>query len=164
MIGRFSSEKHGKMRPPQIIILMIVRNEKKYGYEILKELRDVFGETWEPKTGSIYPLIKKMQENGLLDSEMIDDREYYGLTKDGSEALMEILPRIGGMISVAARFMTLVNKVIDEFGIEPANVNDMICETDVEKLDHLREIRDHLRDELEKIEEMISKNEGKGNE
>ena len=160
MIGRFHSNKHGKMRPPQLMILMIVRGEKKYGYEILKELREIFGGTWEPKTGSIYPLIKKMQENGLLNSEMIDETEYYSLTEEGTEALRDTLPHIGGMISMATRFMALVRKTMDELNIEPESLENPFDHSDTHSTEHLLEMRNHLREELEKIEEMIKKNEG----
>ena len=156
MIGRFPSDKFGRMSPPQLLILMMVRNERKYGYEILKELREIFEGMWEPKTGMVYPLLKKMQESGLLDSEMIGDREYYGLTDEGRETLMEMLPKIGFMISMATRFMVLVNKTVEEFGIELMDISEMHDHSEI-NVAHLLDVRDHLRSELEKIEEMIEK-------
>jgi len=148
------------MGAPKILIMMMVRNERKYGYEIIKEMREIFDGIWEPQTGFVYPLIKKMQEKGLLDSEMIDNKEYYGLTDSGRILLTETLPRVGSMFSMAARFMTLVNKTVDDLGIELMDLNTIFDNVDRDRKAHLIDVRDHLRAELERVEEKIRTIEG----
>ena len=161
MMGPHHKNKFGRARPLQLLILMIVRNEKKYGYEILKELRDAFGDVWEPQTGTVYPVIKKLQTRGLLDSEIIDDKEYYWLTEKGKEFLSKILPEVGYIVFMAAKFMTIVTKTMDEFGVEASKMEDPHDDTEDEKLSHLKEVRSHMEFELQKINEKINKIEGK---
>jgi Predicted transcriptional regulators len=157
MIGHISNNKFGKMRMPHILILISVRNQRKYGYEILKDLRDVSDGLWEPKTGVIYPLLKKMQENDLLNSEMSDGKEYYGLTDAGRNALREILPKMSSMLMMAARYTTVIDEVMKDMSIEPSDLNDIFDRETKGDLSHLIEVRDHLKWKLAKVEESIEK-------
>ena len=157
MIGHISDNKFGKMRMPHILILVSVRNQRKYGYEILKDLRDISDGLWEPKTGVIYPLLKKMQDNDLLDSEMSDGKEYYGLTDTGKNTLTEILPKMSSMLMVAARYSTVIDEVMKDMGIEPSDPSDIFDHEVKEDLSHLIMVRDHLRSKLAKIEESIER-------
>jgi len=159
MIAPSTNSKFGRMRPPQILILVIVRNEKKYGYEILKELREIFEGVWEPKTGAVYPLIKKLQDNGLLVSEMRGDKEYYGLSEEGRELLVEMLPKIGSMVFMATKFMTVATKALDDFGLEMSKLNDTYDPADEDKLTNLINMRDHMESELARIKEKIRRME-----
>jgi Predicted transcriptional regulators len=161
MIGHFPGKKFKGVRPPQLFILLIVRNEKKYGYEILKELRDVFDGAWEPKTGFIYPLIRRMRDDGLLVSEIVDDREYYGLSDDGRELLLEMLPHFGHVVFMATKVAAVVSKAMEDLDVEMAEFKDPLDTTDEEKLAHLKEMRDHMENELAKINEKINEIEGR---
>jgi len=161
MIGHFPGKKFKGVRPPQMFILLVVRNDKKYGYEILKELRDVFDGVWEPKTGFIYPLIRKMQDDGLLISEIVDDREYYGLSDDGRELLSDMLPHFGHMVFMATRVATVVSKAMDDLGLEMAEMKDPNDATDEERLAHLTEMRNHIESELVRINDKINEIEGR---
>ena len=157
MIGRISNDRFGKMRPPHILIMITVRNQRKYGYEILKELKDTLDGLWEPKTGIIYPMLKKMQDSGLLDSEISEGKEYYGLTDDGKETLMEVLPKMGSMVMMATRYTAIIDEAMKDLGIEPLNLNVMFNHEMKKDLPHLIAMRDHLRSKLAEIEESIEK-------
>lgn len=151
---------HGRdlrISPPQMLILISVRNEKKYGYEILKDIRDTFEGVWEPKTGAIYPAIKKLQENGLLESEMVDGKEHYSLTAEGLRFLTETLPKMGAMVSMMTRYTVIIEDAITELGLEVSKFEDMDSKGKEEKLRHFLEMRSHLEMDLIKINEAIEK-------
>jgi len=146
-----------KVSHPQFLILLSVRNEKKYGYEILKDLDDSFEGLWEPKTGTIYPAIKKLQENGLLVSEMVDDKEHYRLSGTGREFLIQVLPGLGRMVALSAKVTAMVETARKEFGLEALSF-ETICGPDKEdKLRILEDMREHLESGLIKINEAIEK-------
>lgn len=59
-----------------------------YGYEIIKELEKRFSGHWKPKTGTIYPALDKLEQDGLLTSQIEfrdegPDRRHYALTERG---------------------------------------------------------------------------------
>ena len=145
------------MRMPHILILVSVCNQRKYGYEILKDSRDILDGLWEPKTGVIYPLLKKMQDNGLLDSEMLDGKEYYGLTDVGRNALIDVLPKMSSMLILATRFTTVIDEAMKGLGIEPSDMGEIFDHETTGDLPHLIAMRDHLRSKLAKVEESIEK-------
>ncbi len=73
-----------------LCLLAVVEEEPAYGYEMTKRLRgrglSIVGE------GSIYPLLGRLERNGLFDtyraaSDGGPPRKYYRLTPDGQRAL-----------------------------------------------------------------------------
>jgi DNA-binding PadR family transcriptional regulator len=68
----------------QLVILILLRDRPMYGYEVLKELRDRFEGVGTPKTGSIYPSLKRLEEHGLISSEKRDGTDYYHISDKGT--------------------------------------------------------------------------------
>lgn len=73
-------------------ILEIIKKQETYAYEISKQLeRYGFGEISE---GTIYPIILRLQKNGLIEATLKDSsigpkRKYYHLTEKGLINLTE---------------------------------------------------------------------------
>ncbi len=63
-------------------VLYIVRDAPKSGAEIMDVMEANLQGWWRPSPGSIYPLLKRMVEEGVL-SRSADDR--YSLTQSGKE-------------------------------------------------------------------------------
>ncbi|MCL2890687.1 MAG: PadR family transcriptional regulator [Methanomassiliicoccaceae archaeon] len=159
MIDPFMHGKNAKVSPPQLLILISVRNGKRYGYEILKDLREMFGGMWEPKTGVIYPAVKKLRDHGYLTSEIVDGKEHYGLSGSGKDVLISVLSRLGAMSAVFERFRTITGDVMNELGIDPlpadelnASVHDLGRD---EKIRRLMDMRTHLETGLIRVNETI---------
>lgn len=83
-----------KLSPIQLLILLQLKKKPMYGYEIIKELKKIFEGVWEPKTGTIYPALRRLETRGLIRTELKEDREHYMLTKAGEEALRQNLSQI----------------------------------------------------------------------
>src|SRR5665647_1309912 len=101
MIGRHYAYKGNRISPPQFLMLVILRKSPMYGYEVLKVLREEFQGFWEPQTGAIYPALKRLEEQKLILSDVKDGKEYYSLTAEGKEWMVENLKSI----SQEAQFM-----------------------------------------------------------
>lgn len=85
-----------KSGPPRgliaYLVLELLEEKPRYGYEILKEIRDISGGHWEPSYGSVYPILYKFEEKGWaerLEREDEPDRKYFELTDAGLEELEE---------------------------------------------------------------------------
>lgn len=83
-----------KAGPPKgllaYLVLELLAEKPRYGYEILKEIRKFSGGHWEPSYGTVYPILYKFEENGLADRierEDEPDRKYFELTEEGFEKL-----------------------------------------------------------------------------
>ena len=85
-----------KSGPPKgliaYLVLELLEEKPRYGYEILKEIREISGGHWEPSYGSVYPILYKFEEKGWaerIEREDEPDRKYFELTEEGREELVE---------------------------------------------------------------------------
>lgn len=76
------------------ILLSILARGESYGYEIMQRLHDLSAGEIEWKDGTLYPVLHRLEDAGLVKSEwrVADSgrrRKYYRLTPTGSAALEE---------------------------------------------------------------------------
>ncbi len=76
--------------PLQILLLTQLEEGSKYGYEMLKQLKDEFEGTWTPKTGTVYPALKSLQKKGFVDTIDKDGTDFYHITEEG-KAIFELM-------------------------------------------------------------------------
>lgn len=83
-----------KSGPPKgvisYLVLELLDERPRYGYEILKEITEISGGHWEPSYGSVYPILYKFEEEGWaerIEREDEPDRKYFELTEDGRKKL-----------------------------------------------------------------------------
>lgn len=73
------------------LILSFLAKQESYGYEIIKNIQELSDNKIIWKDGTIYPVLKKLCQSGLIECEwkIIEgrNRKYYKITKAGLEAL-----------------------------------------------------------------------------
>lgn len=81
-----------------LILLSVLSRSKEpmYGYQIAKLLEGNGPDLPMMKQGTLYPVLRSLEENGLLESTVEPSvsgppRRYYKITKDGQTALAEWL-------------------------------------------------------------------------
>jgi PadR family transcriptional regulator PadR len=77
-----------------LLILAVLSEEPMYGYQISQELDQRSDGYFDMKEGLLYPLLHRMQREGLVNSKWQEAegarrRKYYAITKAGQEALQE---------------------------------------------------------------------------
>lgn len=75
-----------------LLILALLKDGDKYGYEMVDELAQRSDETFELKEGTLYPLLHTLEKNGFVTSYLKEgpggrERRYYGLTEEGRRQL-----------------------------------------------------------------------------
>jgi DNA-binding PadR family transcriptional regulator len=83
----------------QFLILRVLYEKPMHGYQLLEEIEERSCGCHKLETGSIYTLLRRMEERGLLESrwekvEGSPDRRVYTVTKDGVETLRRGLSSI----------------------------------------------------------------------
>jgi DNA-binding PadR family transcriptional regulator len=81
-----------------VAILQIIdrfKGESVYGYQLVKMIQEETNNVLVVEEGTLYPLLKKMEKDGVLESERktVDgrSRRYYNLTGDGKKLLNHML-------------------------------------------------------------------------
>ncbi len=74
------------------VILSILARGEMYGYQIIQHVTDLSGGTLEWSEGMLYPVLHRMEKDGLIRSKwqiLVNGRKrkYYHLTKQGQEEL-----------------------------------------------------------------------------
>jgi DNA-binding PadR family transcriptional regulator len=78
----------------QLCLLAVISSGKKYGFQIIKELRELSSGYYDLKEGTLYPALHRLEKRGYLKSEWVTQksgmpRKYYSLTSKGVKALRE---------------------------------------------------------------------------
>lgn len=79
-----------------MLIMKLLEQEEKYGYQLIQELKRKSEGRITLKEGTLYPALYRMEEEGWIQSRWSEanDKEvakkYYRLTEEGTQALKEI--------------------------------------------------------------------------
>ena len=77
-----------------LLVLSLLEEADRYGYEIIKELEARSDKTFQFKEGSLYPVLHKLENKGIVTSYFSKgatgkERKYYRITKSGRRRLSE---------------------------------------------------------------------------
>lgn len=94
----------------QLCLLALLSTERKYGFQLIKELRDLSEGFFDVKEGTLYPALRRLEERGFVKSEWVEQeagvpRKYYTVTKRGREALAEARKVWGQMAESVNRML-----------------------------------------------------------
>ena len=88
----------------QLCVLALLSKERKYGFQIIKELKTGTDGYFTLKEGTLYPVLHRLKKHGYLSSDWVvgegsPPRNYYSITDKGREALGTALAQWDLMIS-----------------------------------------------------------------
>ena len=79
-----------------MLVLKLLEQDQKYGYQLISELKEKSGELFILKEGTLYPILYRLEDDGLVESCWSRPegkqvaRKYYQITEQGRTALGEI--------------------------------------------------------------------------
>ncbi len=82
-----------KLTPLEFTIIETIFNSQQLsGYDLIKNLNRSFAGTWEAQSGTIYPILRKLEKDGYLKAKQVKSpigplRKVYSLTEAGEEIL-----------------------------------------------------------------------------
>jgi PadR family transcriptional regulator PadR len=89
----FKKIKKNKLTPLEFTIIEVIFNSNALsGYDIIQTLNKHFAGTWKAKSGTVYPILSKLERNGFLKSKTVKSpigpiRKVYSLSEAGEEIL-----------------------------------------------------------------------------
>ena len=72
---------HGELR---LVVLALIAERPRHGYEIIKEIEDRAAGTYSPSPGVIYPTLTMLEELGHATVAEADGKKRYAATADGA--------------------------------------------------------------------------------
>ena len=76
-----------------MLVLKLLESEPRYGYQIIQELKDKSGDVFSLKDGTLYPILYRLEDDGLVVSRWSEavgkqvPRKYYEITQVGRSEL-----------------------------------------------------------------------------
>lgn len=91
-IWKFTPESGKERGLLTTLVLHLLEMEPKSGYDLLKEIAEKTNDSWTPNKGTLYPLLKSLDEEGLVRVKEIGKRSkrIYELTDIGKETVTNI--------------------------------------------------------------------------
>jgi DNA-binding PadR family transcriptional regulator len=132
-------------------MLKIISEGKVSGYQIIKKVNELTGK--KPSTGSVYPLLKSMQNKGWIIGKKANGKTIYEITDSGKKIVMAhgsmkdyYEQKISGSLSLAndtfddlhvtlINNSTLINPIVNEVssllahGVAPEKINTILSKT-----------------------------------
>ena len=77
-----------------LLILSLLKEKDRYGFEIIRELEIRSDKAFELKEGTLYPILHKLENQGYLKSYKQEGdrgraRKYYKITENGKKQLID---------------------------------------------------------------------------
>ena len=120
-LTKFDKELKSGMISLILLYMIDYAKEPMYGYQIIKEIKDRTGGDLEFKEGTIYPILRNLEAQGLLksvwDTKGERPRKYYHITEDGKGALW-------GAVKDWGTFSGIIGKLIMGDATEEGNKGD----------------------------------------
>ncbi|HUP86680.1 MAG TPA: PadR family transcriptional regulator [Acidimicrobiales bacterium] len=121
---------HGGLR---LYLLLLLDDEPRHGYELIRLLEDRFMGMYTPSAGTIYPRLAALEDDGLVEHDLVDGRKVYRLTSAGQA---ELADRREEIVAVAAEAVHSARALATEIRDEVrSSVRDI-----------RRELKDAVRD------------------
>ncbi len=77
---------HGELR---LVMLVLIAERPRHGYEIIKDIEDRFGGSYSPSPGVVYPTLTMLEELGYTTVAEMGGKKLYTLTEQGKAYLEE---------------------------------------------------------------------------
>jgi len=99
-------------------ILKLLSEEELTGYGLMKRIEEETG-FWKPSTGSVYPLLQALEEQGWVTHEGEAERKVYKLTEAGHKALEEAHQAKEEILDGLQRAFEIFRRVFGPEEVEP---------------------------------------------
>lgn len=79
-----------------MLVLRLLSQEETYGYQLLQALREKGGDLFALKEGTLYPVLYRLEEEGLVANrwsspkDREQPRKYYHITEQGARELQRL--------------------------------------------------------------------------
>ncbi len=98
-------------------LLLLLSERPMYGYEMIKELEKRFSGFWRPKTGTIYPSLEKLEQDGFVTSRVefkdkLPGRKHYALTDRGNKELRRSMVHWTKMTEVLENYREMHESIV----------------------------------------------------
>ena len=102
------------------VILRLLKDKPRHGYEVMKELEERMHGCYSPSPGTVYPTLQWLEDEGLVRASDVDGKKVYEITEAGRKFLEEHKDVVDDI------FERVKSAVDDWFGGSMADINHAV--------------------------------------
>ena len=138
------------------VILDLLKDKPRYGYEIIRALEEQSHGFYKPSAGVVYPTLQMIEEMGYASSTERDGKRVYTITEEGREFLAERRDSADEIRSHMKHHWNPKNfgpigEIMGEVAKFGKSAGPRIRDADPEKLRRIKEVISMARQEIEAI-------------
>lgn len=115
--GRGPKVRRGDVRAAALVLLA---EGPRNGYQLIQEIAERSGGLWKPSSGSVYPALQQLEDEGLVEQDAQDGKRTYRLTEAGRAYVEEHRDELGapweamaaGLDDESVQIQTLIGQVV----------------------------------------------------
>jgi DNA-binding PadR family transcriptional regulator len=92
--GRHYRERLFERGDLKYVVLGLLKEKPRHGYDIIRELEDRFSGFYAPSPGAVYPTLQMLQDMGQVTATERDSKKVYTITDVGLQFLAERKPMV----------------------------------------------------------------------
>jgi DNA-binding PadR family transcriptional regulator len=99
-----------------IYLLHSLKKKPKSGYDLLSEIKEKTGGTWVPSKGTLYPLLKRLEQKEFIKIKMKDIRSknIFQITPTGKKMIAKAKKQGENMMKKGMRYGNLIIDIMGE--------------------------------------------------
>lgn len=143
----------------KLVILRLLEEKPRHGYDIIKEIEERFGGTYAPSPGTVYPTLTMLEDMGYATGTVEEGgKKIYSITEEGRRHLAENSQTVDSIFERMARFvegffdapMNDVHEGVRRLGRSVYSTATRHVR-DAERLRKIREVLDRATAEVEEL-------------
>ncbi|BDH47348.1 hypothetical protein TUM12370_33920 [Salmonella enterica subsp. enterica serovar Choleraesuis] len=105
----------------QLLLLVLLKENASYGYELIKRLEEKSGGFYKPSPGVIYPALTWLEDVSYVTVQQEGTRKRYALAPEGENWLNENQAQADAMMERLAQFARQMDSMAEAMREEPAD-------------------------------------------
>ena len=136
------------------LILDLLSEKPRHGYDIIKQLEARFCGFYSPSPGSVYPTLQMLEDQGFVKSKEQDGKRIYEITEEGRQEVKKQKERVGSFRDRSERWKNFRMDDLNDLFEDLADLKKFVRMkmhahglTD-EKMKRIRKIISHAKEEI----------------
>ncbi len=97
----------------KLIIMKLLSEEGELsGYDLVKKIKKL-APFWNPSPGCIYPILKSLEEQGIISGRDVEGKRVYSLTEEGKKAFEDYCKTKEDLLKRITTLMNVLSKILN---------------------------------------------------
>lgn len=159
--GGFGPQRFFERGVVKFVILGLIKEQPRHGYDIIQELEKKFHGFYSPSAGTVYPILQLLEDQGYVTINPKDGKKVYSITTDGEKYLTEHEEEIEHLKSFGKHFGEAHGQNLHELKDEVKQTAKLIFHSAAQGAlkdpQTMKELRSAFEDFRNKVEAIFSK-------